>query len=88
MGPVLFLAFLAWWAVSWRGDAIDRICWWTSLPLLILGVIAAGEANWAAPAALGPVIGLARRGGRWRRVAWAGTGVGALLSGVVLASCS
>lgn len=83
-GPLLVAALAAWWAVAWRGDPVERLCWWASAPLLVLAVGVGGEANWAAPAFVGAVIGLSRRGGRWNRVAWAGLGVNAVLCGVVL----
>lgn len=82
-GPVLGLAFVAWWAVAWRGDAIERLCWWSSLPLMVLAIWIGGEANWAAPALVGPAIGLARRGGAWARAAWVGVGVSGALSVLV-----
>lgn len=88
VGPVLFLAAL-WWglrhlrqAFAWsdEGGRIDRICWWTSAPVLLLATLTGGEANWAAPAWLGAIVGLARMGGRWSRVAWFGAGLSATLS--------
>lgn len=82
-GPVLFLAFVAWWAVAWRGDPIERLCWWSSLPLLAIALWIGGEANWAAPALIGPAIGLARRGGAWARAGWVGVGVSGALSAVL-----
>ena len=88
VGPVLFLAAVAWMAVGWRGDREARLLWWTSAPVLGFFAFAAtrahGEANWAAPAWLGACVALARAGGRLGRAAWVGGGVGALLSGVVL----
>lgn len=77
--PLLALGFLAWWAVGWRGDRIERLCWWTSFPVLGVAIWAGGEANWAAPAFLGPAVALARRGGVWERLCWLGSGVGMLL---------
>ena len=83
-GPLLFGALAAWWAVAWRGDPVERLCWWASAPLLVVAVLAGGEANWAAPAFVGAVDGLSRRSGRWSRAAWAGMGVNAALSALVL----
>ena len=80
VGPILFPTFLVWWAVAWKGDRVDRLCWWCSAPLMLIAVAAGGEANWAAAAFIGPVVGIARRAGRWSRAAWVGTGVSGLLS--------
>lgn len=88
VGPVVFLAALAWWlararaAVAWSDPdtRVDRLCWWTSLPVVLIATASGGEANWAAPAWLGAVVGLARMGGRWPRVAWFGAGISACLS--------
>lgn len=89
-----FLAALGWWfsagrAGAWniaagRGDRAARLCWWTSLPLLLVGLWAGGEANWAAPAWIAAMVGVARHGGRPARLAWVGAGVGAVLSGLVM----
>lgn len=83
-GPILGLAAGAWWLVGWRGDRIERLCWWTSLPVLAVAVWAGGEANWAAPAWVSALIGLSTRGGRWARAAWVGAGVNAALCALVL----
>jgi 4-amino-4-deoxy-L-arabinose transferase-like glycosyltransferase len=83
-GPLLFPALLAWAAVGWRGDNLERRCWWASVPVLLLAVASGGEANWAAPFYVGGLIGLSRRAGRWSRAAWMGLGVNGLLSGVVV----
>ena len=82
--PLLALGFLAWWAVGWRGDRVERMCWWTSLPVLAIAVWAGGEANWAAPAMIGPAVALSRRGGAWARLSWIGAGVGLAMSAVAL----
>ncbi len=84
VGPVLFGAMLAWWAVGWRGDDTERLCWWASLPLLAVAVWAGGEANWAAPAYLGAVVGLSRRAGALGRAFHVGVGVSAVLSVLAL----
>ena len=83
-GPLLFGAFAAWWAVGWRGDRVERLAWWSSLPLLVLATGIGGEANWAAPAFLGAAVGLSRRAGGFARAAWAGAGMAGLISAVVL----
>lgn len=89
VSPVLFGAVVVWWAVTWkavgwRGDRIDRICWWTSLPVFVFFLLAAsrthGEPNWPAPAWLGAAVGLSRAGGRIARAAWVGGGLAAVLS--------
>ncbi len=86
--PVLFGAFVAFWAVGWRGDAVDRLCWWTSLPVLVFFTLAAtlarGEPNWAAPAWVGASVGLARTAGRVHRAGWVGAGLAAALSALVV----
>ncbi len=82
--PLLALGFLAWWAVGWRGDRVERLCWWTSLPVLAVAIWAGGEANWAAPAMIGPAVALGRRGGAWERLAWIGAGVAMLMSGTAM----
>ena len=83
-GGLLFVPMAVFWARGWRGDAVDRLCWWTSAPLLAVAVWAGGEANWAAPALVSGVVGAARLGGRWPRVAWGGVGMAGLLSAFVL----
>lgn len=89
--PVLFAGIVAWWAVAWRGDHVDRVdrlCWWTSAPVLVFFALAAtrthGEANWAAPAWLGAAVGLSRASGRIARTAWVGGGFAAILSVAVV----
>ena len=83
-GPLLALGFGGFWAVGWRGDRIDRLCWWTSLPVMALAIWAGGEANWGAPALLGPCVALARHGGRLERIAWLGGGLGVGLCALVM----
>jgi 4-amino-4-deoxy-L-arabinose transferase-like glycosyltransferase len=86
--PVLFGAAVAFWTVGWRGDAVDRLCWWTSLPVLgfftFAATLAHGEPNWAAPAWLGVGVGLARATGRIARAAWIGAGFAAILAALVV----
>ncbi len=83
-GPVIFGVIVAWWCVGWRGDRRERLAWWTSLPVLLIAVVAGGEANWAAPAWLGAAVGLGQRAGRIRRGVHVGIGVNAVLCAVVL----
>jgi len=83
-GPLLALAAAAWWAVGWRGSDTERLCWWTSLPVLLIATWAGGEANWAAPAWVSVSVGIACRGGRWARAAWIGSGVNLALCALVL----
>lgn len=87
-GPILFLVVVAWalrhlrQAVDWKDEEgrIDRICWWSFLPLLLLATVVGGEANWAAPAWVAGIVGVARMGTRWRRAAWFGAGASMLVS--------
>lgn len=83
-GPVLFAAAVAWWGVGWRGSRLERLCWWTSLPLLALAVWAGGEANWAAPAWVSVIVGLSCRAGRWSRLSSVAIGANGALCGLVL----
>lgn len=85
-GPLLFLTVAAWWAVGWRGDRAERLLWWTSLPVLLVGLWAGGEANWAAPAWIGGIVGVATRvgSGRWARAAWVGAGINLALGSAIL----
>ncbi len=84
-GPVVFLAALAWGAVAWRTkDPVERLCWWASVPLLGIATVAGGEANWAAPAWIGVVVGLSRRAGPWQRALVVGTGLNVAASLLVL----
>ncbi|MFZ5480355.1 MAG: glycosyltransferase family 39 protein [Myxococcota bacterium] len=89
VGPVFFGAVAAWWAVGWKGDRVDRICWWTSLPVFVFFAIAAarthGEPNWPAPAWLGAAVGVARAGGRIARAGWVGAGLNVALSALLVA---
>lgn len=88
VSPILFGAMVVWWAVGWRGDDIDRLCWWTSLPAFVFFGLAStqaqGEANWPAMAWFGGCLGLARATGRIARAAWVGAGLGILLSALIL----
>lgn len=84
-GPVLLIAGLVWAARAWRTtDPVSRLAWWSSLPLLLIATVAGGEANWAAPAVIGLVVGLARRGGAWTRALSIGAGLNLVLSALVL----
>jgi 4-amino-4-deoxy-L-arabinose transferase-like glycosyltransferase len=71
VSPLLFVVFVAWWWVGWKGERLERICWWSSVPLLSIALISGGEANWAAPAYVSTTVGLCCRAGRWRRATWA-----------------
>jgi 4-amino-4-deoxy-L-arabinose transferase-like glycosyltransferase len=81
--PVLFGAAVAFWVRPGR-DAISRLAWWTSLPVLVFFTLAAtiarGEPNWAAPAWIGAAVGLSRAGPRVRRAAWVGSGLAAVVT--------
>lgn len=74
-GPLLGVTAVAWWTVGWRGGTVERLCWWSSLPLLAVAAWAGGEANWAAPAWAVAAVGITFRGGRWMRAAWLSAGV-------------
>ncbi|MFM2243931.1 MAG: hypothetical protein RL071_5 [Pseudomonadota bacterium] len=78
LGPAAPLLVL-WVLIGWRGDPVDRLCWWSSAPVLLLGALWGGEAGFGAVAWVGPSIGLARWGGRWARAGWAAGGVAAVL---------
>ncbi len=88
VSPVVFAVFVAWWAVGWRGDRVDRLCWWTSAPVLAWFSFAAtrspAEANWAAAAYVGAALGVSRAGARWVRAAWVGLGTAAALTVLLL----
>ncbi len=88
VGPMLFLCAIPFWLKGWRGDAVDRLCWWTSLPVLAFFAFAAtrthGEPNWPAPAWLGVCVALARTTGRLARAASIAAGFGLILSALVL----
>lgn len=77
LGPAAPLLVL-WVLIGWRGDPVDRICWWASAPILLVGALAGGELGLGAVAWVGPSIGLARWGGRWARAGWAAGGVAAV----------
>lgn len=78
-------AVFGWAAVGWRGRPEERQAWWASVPLLVVALAAGGEANWAAPAYAGLLIGLGHRGGRWDRLSWGGIGVNTVLVLIVMA---
>jgi 4-amino-4-deoxy-L-arabinose transferase-like glycosyltransferase len=88
VSPILFGGIVAWWTQGWRGDRLDRLCWWTSAPVFVFFGLASmrthGEPNWAAPAWLGASVGLARSTGRIARAAWVGGAFAAMLSAVVI----
>ncbi|MCB9794165.1 MAG: glycosyltransferase family 39 protein [Alphaproteobacteria bacterium] len=86
LGPVLGVAGLVWLL---RGPRDQALIWWSAA--LPLGVVSAAslvghaEANWAAPAWLGVLMGLARARGALERAAWVGAWTGAGLSLLVVA---
>jgi len=89
--PVLFLACVLAWRRGYHGDRVDRLCWWTSAPVVAWFAFAAtrspAEANWAAPAWLGACLLLARapvEGTRLLRLAGVGAGMAAAASVLVL----
>lgn len=88
VSPLLFLAWGLFALVAWRNDREDRIAWWTSVPVLVFFTLAAtrgaGEANWAAPAWIGGMLGVARATPRVQRLGWVGVGLAGLLSGLVI----
>ena len=79
VGPLLFPILVAWWTVGWRGTLEERLCWWTSLPVFCLAVLAGGEANWAAPAYVGGILGIVLHGRRVARASWLALGLNATL---------
>ncbi|MEL6344554.1 MAG: glycosyltransferase family 39 protein [Myxococcota bacterium] len=84
-GPILAIVCGGFWARGWRGDRRERLCWWTSLPVMIVAIWAGGEANWSAPAWLGAILGASQMTPRWRRAGSVGAGVNLALCGLVLA---
>ena len=80
-GPLL----LIWLLIGWRGDRVDRACWWGAAPALLLSALTGAWAELAAVAWVGPIIGVARWGGRWARAGWAAGGVAAVLCLIGLA---
>ena len=75
VSPFLFVVFLAWWCVGWKGERLERICWWTAVPLLMIALWSGGEANWAAPAYVSTAVGVSCRTGRWIQALWSTTGL-------------
>lgn len=75
VGPLL----LIWLLIGWRGDRLDRVCWWGAAPALLLSALTGAWTELAAVAWVGPIIGVARWGGRWARAAWAAGGVAAVI---------
>jgi hypothetical protein len=75
VGPLL----LIWLLIGWRGDRLDRVCWWGAAPTLLLSALTGAWTELAAVAWVGPIIGVARWGGRWSRAAWAAGGVAAVV---------
>ncbi len=81
--PLAFAAAVA-WAVRWPGDRVDRLCWASSVPLLVFFALAAvggpPEAHWTAPAWVGVGLGLSRSSGRVHRLAAVGAWLAAFAS--------
>lgn len=84
VSPVMFGVFVVWWATAWRGDRVDRLCWWTSAPVFVWFSFAStrspAEANWAATAYVGAALGLTRAAAGWGRATWVGLGTASALS--------
>jgi 4-amino-4-deoxy-L-arabinose transferase-like glycosyltransferase len=91
-GPPAALA-AAWWAFGGAraADRIDRICWFTSVPLLLGFALAAiggpPESHWPAPAWIGLGLGLSRDLGRAGRLAEIGAWFGLLVCGALAVHC-
>lgn len=89
LSPVVFLAALAWAARGPGADRVDRLLWFTSVPAVLFFGFAAtravAEPNWAAPAWIGALVGLARAGGRLERAGWVGAGLGGAMTALVVA---
>ena len=92
VGPPAALA-ATWWAVrTFRAeDRTDRICWFTSVPLLAFFALAAiggpPEAHWPAPAWISLGLGLSRDPGRPGRLAEMGAWFGLLMTGAAALHC-
>ncbi len=82
--PIMFLAFAGFWLAAWKVNGDLRVLWWSSFPVLVFFSVASwfskAEANWAAPAYLGAILGLGHLGYRWRKIAWVGAGLAATTS--------
>ena len=78
-GPLVWLGLLAAWARR-PLDRADRLAWTSSLPLLAIAVATGGEANWAAPAAIGGLVLFGRAEGRLDRLRPVALGVNAVLA--------
>lgn len=82
VGPIFFGAAGVWAARGPGSDRIDRIAWWTSVPVLLGFAVVApfgeAEAHWPAPAWIGLSIGLFRASGRVARAAGLGAALGAV----------
>ncbi|MEC8425687.1 MAG: glycosyltransferase family 39 protein, partial [Myxococcota bacterium] len=84
-GPILFITGMVWAVRSWRtADPVARLAWWSSVPLVLLATMVGGEANWAAPATVGLVVGLARCSGAWTRALAIGAGLNLVVSAFLL----
>jgi hypothetical protein len=87
VGPLL--APLALWAgllAGRRGEAQDRLLLWMSIPVLLIGALTGGKANWLAPGWLGLLLLLSRLqpGQPGERHLGPAIGLNAVLSGLLL----
>ncbi len=82
-GPLSWLGMLGAWARR-PTERADRLAWWSSLPVLAIATASGGEANWAAPAAIGGLVLFARAGGRLQRLLPVALGVNLVLGGCVM----
>jgi 4-amino-4-deoxy-L-arabinose transferase-like glycosyltransferase len=87
VSPLLFLCFVAYWAVGWMDRGVVRMWWLLSFPVFaffaLASMLARSEANWPAPAYLAACVGLAHMSSRWRRIAWVGIGFAAVSSALL-----
>ncbi len=87
VSPLLFLCFVAYWAVGWLDRGIVRLWWMLSFPVFaffaLASTLAPSEPNWPAPAYLAAAAGLAHMSTRWRRIAWVGIGFAAVGSALL-----
>jgi hypothetical protein len=79
VGPVLAGAAVAWLVVARREEPLERLCWWTSFPVLAAG-LGLAEPALAAAGWMPALLALADQAGRLARAAWVGLGVAAALT--------
>ena len=80
----LFLVFFCWWCIGWKGSPIERLCWWTSVPVLLIALASGGEANWGAPAYVSTAVGVGCRVGKWRLASWVTATLASMMSVIFL----